>query len=170
MKSKLSSIVQASMINCGLLTLAACGPALVEDVDYIEHRRNGSAPVFQSSELNSIDGAIELVQESPAPDDAEFDGTTLAWIDQLRQEIDHTVMFPNWEGQRKGAHQFTVRYVHIEIDFDYNMEHVGFEWHVDTMLKQVDGPVALVTEELKTDSREIPTLNGLDVIPETLDL
>lgn len=147
--------------------LAACGPSPIEGVDYVEHRHDASSQVFQTSELNSIDGAIELVQESPAPD-SEFSGTTADWIKQLREEIDHTVMFPNWEGQRKGAHQFTVRYVHIEIDFDYNMEHVGFEWQVDTMLKQIEGPIELVIEEDTSGDREMPVINGLDVLPETL--
>lgn len=145
--------------------LAGCSPMPTADEDFIDHRRDPSADIFRSSELNSVDGAIELVQSSPSPD-AEFDGVTGAWIEAMRKESENNVMFPRWEGQRKGAHRFTVRYTHIEIDFDYNMNHVGFEWDVDTMLKDVSGPTVLRESELETSTENLPTIDGIDSFPE----
>jgi hypothetical protein len=133
---------------CGLLLLGAgCGerPA---DTRYFEERPGGEdspdALMASMQQLNSIDGAIELVQASPGPDATEDDPQTVAdWVAEQRSELVGDVMFPKWEGRRLGAHRFEVRYTHTVIDPDYNIQKSGYAWEVDTMVKVVRGPTDL---------------------------
>lgn len=152
-----------------VLATSGCDPIPEGGVDFVDQRRDASADIFRSSELNSVDGAIELVQQAPASE-VDFEGSTAEWIANHREQNENTIMFPRWEGQRKGAHHFAVRYSHIEIDFDYNMEHVGYEWQVDTMLKQVSPPVPLTQSEVESAAPARLPLNGLDSIPDGVDL
>jgi hypothetical protein len=114
-----------------------------EDATELQHQELMRA----MTELNSIDGAVDLVRASYHPDFPET-LTMDEWVQAERAAIAGDVMFPKWEGRRHGSHRFEVRYTHTVIDYDYTILKSGYSWDVDTMIKLVKGPHALEPAEL----------------------
>jgi hypothetical protein len=99
------------------------------------------------TELNSIDGAVDLVRATYHPDFPET-MTMEQWVQAERALIAGDVMFPKWDGRRLGSHRFEVRYTHTVIDYDYNIQKSGYSWDVDTVVKIVKGPHPLEPADL----------------------
>lgn len=144
------------MVLAGLvLVLVACGPVTEEERAFFEAREEEREQerMFQQklTEWNSVEGAIEMVRAEPAPGDR--DESNEEWIERRRTAVRGEVMFPRWEANRVGANRFIVQYTHTVIDEDYNIERTGFRWDVDTLLKQIEGPVTIDPEEWDTRSQ-----------------
>jgi len=152
------------LVCSATLLLTACEPLTESDGRYFEAREfdadQQQAMMQSAMEWNSVDGAIELLKATEAPDGEE--GTIEEWMDRKRAAIAGDVMFPRWEGRRLGSHRFEVRYSHTVIDFDYNIEKMGYAWEVDTMLKMVAGPTELTEADLEPRPRRPVARETLD--------
>ncbi len=158
MTFKILTRITAIAAVAGIFATTACEPLSESEQRYFEAREfdaDQQRELMQTvAEWNSVDGAVELVKATDAPDDEE--GSTEDWIERKRAEIRGDVMFPRWEGRRLGSHNFEVRYTHTVIDYDYNIEKSGFTWEVDTMLKMVNGPTPIDPAELEPRPRREP--------------
>ncbi len=158
-------------MGVALLLMAGCEPMSDSEQRYFESREfdadHQQAMMQSAMEWNSVDGAIELVKATDAPEGEG--GTIEEWIQRERAGIQGDVMFPRWEGRRLGTHRFEVRYTHTVIDFDYHIEKSGYAWEVDTMLKAVAGPTVLDPAELEPRARVAPLREPLDETLEGLD-
>ncbi len=163
------SFRQTALIGAVALAFGvACEPLPESERRYFESRDfdadHQQAMMQTDFEWNSVDGAIELVKITEAPEAEE--GTIDEWIRGIRAAIDGDVMFPRWEGRRLGSHRFEVRYTHTVVDSDYTIERFGYAWEVDAVLKTVDGPTALDPAELEPRPRRAVLR---EPIPELLD-
>jgi hypothetical protein len=153
-----------TLIACLSLWLSAgCDPAPAPEEFYFDESSTdlNRQIIRTEAEWNSVDGAIQMVQMTDAPD-ADFEGNTQQWIDAQRALIEGDIMFPRWEGKRKGANRFEVMYTHTVIDHEYNIVKSGYRWEVDTRIKSVEGPHTIETEDLQPPPRpEIPQLEPL---------
>lgn len=161
MPFKQTARICATIAICGV---AACEPMSDAERSYFESRDfdvEQERQLMQTmTEWNSVDGAIELVKSTPAPEDEE--GTIEEWINRERMGIEGDVMFPRWEGLRRGSNRFEVRYTYTVIDFDYNIQKTGYRWDVDTMLKVVNGPEPIDPEELEPKPRRPLTQDAIE--------
>ncbi len=171
-KTRLQAMRAGLSIVCLGMWISGCGPVADDDVHFIDDRVGSReadrALMRHMTQINSIEGAIELVQMAMAPDD--FEGNTKEWVAYRRDRIDGDVMLPQWEGQRKGAHQFEVRYIHTVRDFDYRILKTGYRWQVNTLLKEVDGPEVIDPEDLAPPPRSLPDLKLLDESDDSFSL
>lgn len=156
-------LYRAGSMVCLCVLVSGCDPAPEGERTYYEEQEVRAEDERFLMEVmtttDSMDGAIQLVQQQEAPD--EFGGTIEEWLAVARREIEGDVMFPRWEGQRKGANRFEVRYTHTVIDYDYNIMRTGYTWEVDTMMKVVNGPKPIDPEELKPKTRTLPSLDSM---------
>ncbi len=151
-----------------LSMLLGCGPTTYFDEDLYYDEDAGREPerdvVRTMSEWNSVDAALELVQQAEAPEG--YEGTVLDWLAELRDGVEGDVMFPRWDSRRKGANRFEVTYSHTVIDYDYNIFKTGYSWDVDTMLKMVHGPEDIPPEDLEPPQRPTPALEPVELLPD----
>ena len=166
--------VQLMTLVGGLFVWTGCEPVSEQERAYFEARameeEQEGLLMETKTEWNTVDGAIEMARTTMMADTNVFAGTHGEWVRARVEQVRGDVMFPRWEGQRKGANRFEVRYTHTEIDDDYNLERVGFTWNVDTMLKLVDGPQPIDPAELAPRERPRPELKPLDGFTEDFSL
>lgn len=154
-----------------LVGLSACTPVSESERAYFESREKEQeqqqAFIHAMAEANSIEGALAMVKEYPAPDET---GTTEEWIDREQARLSGDVLFPRWEGLRKGPNKFEVQFTYTHRDEDYNIVKKGYGWEVDTLLKLVNGPRELEDAELETRPRRTAAQDQYETLREEFSL
>jgi len=128
---------------------AGCSPATDAERAYMEKKRdeapirNTVRPSLDSGMEESV--AIQLVKEAPAPDG---DGNTEAWVKTKLDELKGDVLFPRWQGHRRGRELYEVWFSYTFMRQNGAIEKQGYSWTVDVVLKIVNPPRALTPKEL----------------------
>ncbi len=160
----------AGMGGC-LISLCACAPVTESERAYFESREKEQeqqqAFIHAMAEANSIEGALVMVKEYPAPDES---GSTEQWIEREQARLSGDVLFPRWEGLRKGPNKFDVLFTYTHRDQDYNIVKKGYGWEVDTLLKLVTGPRDLDDAEMETRPRRTAAQNEYETLRKEFSL
>lgn len=93
---------------------------------------------------------LDLVMEQPAPDEV---GKTSDWVAREANAHDGQLFFPRWQVNRRGANRYEVRFTYTVINQTNHLLRRGYSWNVDSALKLVGAPVALVLNEAPRPGR-----------------
>ncbi|NCC53464.1 MAG: hypothetical protein EOM20_19940 [Spartobacteria bacterium] len=95
--------------------------------------------------VHSDDEALELVKQGPAQNS---DLTNAEWAKRLSGSEEGQVIFPQWKVQRKGTHQYEVRYTYTVLEPDHVINKKGVSWTADLVLRIVGPPRELPPQEM----------------------
>jgi len=141
--------ILAALMGFSAFLFGGCNPATDAERAYMEKRQNEAQ--VRSTVRQSLDGgteervAIQLVKDAPAP---EEEGTTEAWLRATLDKLKGDVLFPRWQGYRRGREQYEVWFTYTFMRQDGGIEKKGYSWTVDVVLKIVNPPRALTPKEL----------------------
>jgi hypothetical protein len=142
-------VLLGSMITALAGSMGCTPPVTDEEKNYFDEQKREKEQrdlLSQALQGETKQGeALKLVKDSEA---ILGEGNTQEWLDRLLKHEKGDVMFTRWATTARGANKYEVRFTYTLMGEGYVIEHKGFSWVVDLILKKVSDPRALADAEL----------------------